>query len=116
MKNKVGPIEGYCFASDMVAKDKLKVMFMYREYPDSPQDSGWRFFSGFESDEYASNPENLNVYDVKTITDIDSSIVEFLNSPPGTAFERLEESDAFTKIEDFELEFDDDIMEDDLFN
>ena len=40
---------------------------MYKEEPDNDVDSGWRFFSGFETDEYVNNPKNIEVYDVNTI-------------------------------------------------
>ena len=51
---------------------------MYREAPDSKQDSGWRFFSGEESQEYVDNPDNLSIYDVNTIANYDTAIVEYL--------------------------------------
>ena len=36
---------------------------MYRETPDNPHDSGWRFLSGTESQEYMDQSENFAMYD-----------------------------------------------------
>lgn len=75
---------GACFATDMIVVEGRKVGYMYREEPDTPEDSGWRFFSGKESPEYLDDPAHTAVYDVNT----DSAIVPLLDSPVGSAFER----------------------------
>jgi hypothetical protein len=77
---------GYCFASDRIMVDGLKVGYMYRENPDNDQDSGWRFFAGDEDDDYANTPENLEIYDLNTIAHCDKEIIPFLEAPYGTAF------------------------------
>lgn len=79
---------GYALASKLLVDNKLKVRFMYREEPDDASDSGWRFFSGDESDEYVSNPENIGLYSIETIAQIDPDIIPLLNNDIGTAFER----------------------------
>lgn len=79
---------GYALASKLLVDNKLKVRFMYREEPDDASDSGWRFFSGDESDEYVNNPENIGLYSIETITQIDPDIIPLLNNDIGTAFER----------------------------
>ena len=33
--------------------------YMYRERPDLEHDSGWRFFAGLESQEYADDAEHF---------------------------------------------------------
>ena len=45
---------GACLATDMITCDGQPVRFMYRESPDNDVDSGWRFTSGHESDQYLS--------------------------------------------------------------
>jgi hypothetical protein len=53
---------GACIASDHITVDGKRVGYMYREKPDGPPDSGWRFFSGEESQAYASaGPLNCRV-------------------------------------------------------
>jgi hypothetical protein len=67
---------------------------MYRE-EGIKGDSGWRFFCGDEEQEYTDNPDNIAIYDIQTILDIDKSILPYLNSVSGVAYERLDENDTF---------------------
>lgn len=84
---------GAGIASDHIMVDGRPVGFMYREAPDDPHDSGWRFFSGAESEEYMEQSENFALYDVNTIANYDPSIVEWLDAPVGSAFGRNEHGD-----------------------
>lgn len=61
-----------------------------KETPESPMDSGWRFFSGTESQEEIDNPENVEIYDVNTIANYDVTIIPYLHTESDTAFERIE--------------------------
>mgnify|MGYP002784937675 CR=1 FL=1 len=79
---------GACIASDRITVYGQRVGFMYRESPDGPNDSGWRFFSGDESQEYADEPGNFAIYDVNTIANYDESIVPFLSAAAGKAYAR----------------------------
>jgi len=88
ISKRIVPPMGYCLASDRITVDGLKVGYMYRENPDNDQDSGWRFFAGDEDDEYANNPENVDIYDVNTIAHYDNEIIPFLEAPCDTAFGR----------------------------
>ena len=94
---------GYALASKQLVKDRMTVRFMYRETPDNVYDSGWRFFSGFESDEYVNNPNNIGIYDISTIIEIDPDIVPFLDMPAGSAFERAENGILFSASESFDF-------------
>ena len=81
---------GSCFATDMITVEGYPVAFMYRELGDNDLDSGWRFFSGRESDAYIENQDNLGLYDVNTIANYDRTIIPFLDAPAGSAFEKTE--------------------------
>jgi len=85
---QLAPGYGVCFATDMITVEGRRVAFMYREAPDRDVDSGWRFTSGFEDDEYMGNADNHGLYDVNTIANYDPDIIQFLDSPIGSAFER----------------------------
>jgi hypothetical protein len=63
---------------------------MYRETPDSDNDSGWRFFSGDETQAYADDPSNFSLYDVNTIANYDEAIIPLLWAPVGSAYSRKE--------------------------
>jgi hypothetical protein len=82
------PSMGACYASDRITVDGAAVGYMYREQPDGGHDSGWRFFAGDESQEYADNPANFAVYDVNTICNYDPTIIPLLDAPVGSAFSR----------------------------
>jgi hypothetical protein len=58
-------------ASNRIMIDGAKVGYCYREDPDNAHDSGWRFFSGDESQEYADDPKNFAIYDINTIANYD---------------------------------------------
>src|SRR5688572_18743669 len=90
---------GACFATDMITVHGEPVRYMYREPPDHATDSGWRFFSGRESDEYANDPRNIEIYDVNTIANYDQDIISFLDAPVGAAFERSDRDEQFVLIE-----------------
>ena len=79
---------GSCFASDRITVDGCPVGYCYREEPDSDIDSGWRFFAGDESQEYADHPDNFAIYDINTIANYDPAITTILDAAEGSAFER----------------------------
>lgn len=79
---------GNCVASDRITVHGKPVGYMYRDPPQDPKDSGWRFIAGDEPDDYLDNVANLGVYTVNVIANFDANIVAQLNSPEGSAFER----------------------------
>ncbi|MES2820897.1 MAG: DUF2185 domain-containing protein [Pseudomonadota bacterium] len=88
---QIKPLEngrGGCIATDMITVEGKPVGYMYREEPNNPQDSGWCFMSGYESQEYMDDSNNHAIYDVNTIANYDPEIIPFLNAPIGSAFER----------------------------
>jgi hypothetical protein len=86
---KLVPPMGGCIATDEITVEGKKVGYMYRQPPDSEADSGWRFFSGEESQEYVDDPANLQVYDVNTICNYDPDIIPYLQEEPGTFLGRV---------------------------
>ena len=89
--DQIKPVaEGYggCFATDMITVENRRVGYMYREEPDFDADSGWRFFSGGESQDHVDDPANTSIYDVNTIANYDPDIIPFLDAPVGSTFER----------------------------
>lgn len=93
---------GACFATDMITVEGFPVRFMYREAPGNYIDSGWRFMSGFESDEYMDDPNNAEIYDVNTIANYDPAIIPLLDEPAGSVFERAEQSEQFERVTDWQ--------------
>lgn len=78
-----------CFATDHITVLGKKVGWCYREQPsEGHPDSGWRFFSGEESEDYINDAANTEVYDLNTICNYDPDILPLLNAPAGTAYAR----------------------------
>ena len=94
---------GYVLATKMLVDNRRKVRFMYRE-KGVDGDSGWRFFCGDEDQDYVDNPDNIAIYDIQTILDIDKNIQPYLHAVVGTAFERTNEEDMFRMSTDFGFE------------
>jgi hypothetical protein len=76
-----------CFATNMIMKQGHPVTYMYREEPDNADDSGWRFFSGHESQEYVDDPSNTQVYPVAFVAQSTPDIVPHLLAPAGSQLE-----------------------------
>lgn len=98
---ELAPARGSCIATDMITVEGERVGYMYREEPDpeNAADSGWRFFSGTEDDEYANDPSNLQVYDVNTIANYDPEIIPFLDADVPSAFARDAETGKLVEVE-----------------
>lgn len=94
IKQLIIPIGG-CIATDKITVDGEPVEFMYRETPQFDHDSGWRFLSGTETQEYADDADNWAIYDVNTIANYDASIIDYLDSPIGTELERVKGTNKF---------------------
>jgi hypothetical protein len=90
---------GGCFATDKITVDGRQVGYMYREAPDNDVDSGWRFMSGYESNEYMDNADNHAVYDVNTIANYDPDIIPLLDAPVNTAYQRDSKTGKFVEVE-----------------
>lgn len=84
----LAPGLGSCFATNRITVDGCAVGYAYREKPDFANDSGWRFFSGDESQQYVDDPANTQMYDVNTIANYDPEIIPILKSDPPAAYER----------------------------
>jgi hypothetical protein len=71
---------------------------MYRDLPDNDVDSGWRFFSGEETQQYVDDPANSGIYNVNTIANYDPAIIPHLEAPVFSAFERSQDTNEFVAV------------------
>ncbi len=94
---------GTCFATNLITIEGKKINFMYRENSRNENDSGWSFFSGYETDQYINNPKNTQIFDVNTIANYDQDIIPFLNSPINSAFERNQNTGKIEQVFDFQF-------------
>ena len=103
-KEEIQPlVHGYggCIASNKITVEGYPVGFMYRQKSSNEFDSGWCFLSGFEDEDYMNDNDNHDIYDVNTIANYDPSIIRFLDSEIGTAFERTEDHEQLIEIFDW---------------
>jgi hypothetical protein len=88
---QIGPLaqgRGSCIASDRITVSGRRVGYMYREEPDHAVDSGWRFFSGDESEDVLDDPSCFEILDVNTVANYDPDIIPLLDQPVGSAWAR----------------------------
>ncbi|MGN6982799.1 DUF2185 domain-containing protein, partial [Neisseria sp. P0009.S007] len=64
-------------------------------------DSGWRIFSGDETDEYTDNPDNFSIVSLSTITADNPDIAPLLTQAEGCAWE-LNEDGEFQAVADWQ--------------
>ena len=95
---EVIPPMGYCYASDMITVNGHKVGYMHREPREEDDDSGWRFYSGLETDDYVEQEHHFMMFDLNYIANIDPAIVPFLKMPKGTELERTDDN-TFTPVD-----------------
>ena len=91
--------DGMCVVTTAIVTDGRKVGFMYREEPAHPNDTGWRFGTGEESDEYMANPENRALCHLNCLANRDPEIIPFLDAPSESAFERNPHTGKFEPVE-----------------
>lgn len=89
-----------CIASDMITVEGMKVKYAYREDPIAEYDSGWRFFSGEEDQNYVDIAENFCFYKVNTIANYDPLILDIIGLQIGTTVEYDESTKKFKVIVD----------------
>ena len=87
-----------CLATDQIVVEGRPVGYCYREEPDGTYpDSGWRFFSGEEDDEYVNDPGHTGIYRLNTICNYDPDILPLLTAPYGTAYARGEDGNFYAE-------------------
>ena len=96
IKRLIPPLGG-CLATDHIVVEGRKVGYMYREKGTYEGDSGWRFFSGKESEAYTDDSKHTGIYDVNTIANYDSAIIPYLEADVGSAFGRVDGTERFEK-------------------
>lgn len=91
-------LPGFSIVSNQILVDGLPILFMYRESPIEEEDSGWRFLSGQEDQDYLDESENSRFIGLNTMANMDRMIIPHLNLKKGTELEREKEGDEFVEL------------------
>jgi hypothetical protein len=92
------PSMGGGFATDRIMVEGKKIGYLYREAPDRPDDSGWRFFAGDEDQAYTEDPNHTGIYAVNTVANYDPDIIPYLNTPAPCAFEKIKGTHQYRRV------------------
>lgn len=97
--NLVNRYRPRCFVTNKVLRDGQAIGYLYREEPDTEQDSGWRFLVGDESDEYMEDSDNIAFVSIGAVLNQDDSVIDLLQEPVGSVFQRDAASGGFERLE-----------------
>ncbi len=80
-----------CFVTNNILYEGQPVGYLYREEPDHEDDSGWRFTTGTETDEYMDDADNTSCVSLGAVLREDDSFLDLLERKAGVAFIKDEE-------------------------
>jgi len=86
-----------CFVTNNILYEGEAIGYLYREEPDTEDDSGWRFTTGSETDEYMNDSENISYVSLGSVLREDDSVVNLLEHASGIAFVKDKKGD-FVKL------------------
>lgn len=93
-----GPLSLLAFVSAEVAREGAPVGFLHRDAPDREQDSGWRAYSGTETQAYLDDADNVVLLPLRDLVAREPDLEPLLAHPPRVAFERAADG-SFTPCE-----------------
>lgn len=99
-------VQGHlCLASSLILSDSpLPIRFFYKEDPQHANDTGFRFYSGQETDEFLQEEHAACVAPLDCMQRLDPSITELvMMSEIGTVWERLPHSNDWVEVFDYEI-------------
>jgi hypothetical protein len=83
------PAMGAAYATDRIMVEGRRIGYMYREVPDKPLDSGWRFFAGDEDEKYLDDSDHTGIYAVNTVANYDPDIIPYFDAAAPCAFDKV---------------------------
>ena len=100
----IKPSAGYlCLASSLILNERpLPIRFFYKEVPQHANDTGFRFYSGQETDEFLMEDDAACVAPLDCMERLDPSISELVRqSEVGSVWERLPNSNRWVRVHDY---------------
>lgn len=93
----------YAIVSAQVWEEGAAVGFLYREAAVFEQDSGWRFFSGEEDDDYANQTEHFHTVPLREVLAQHPDVAHLMSHSAG-AWEWDDASGQFVAVADWSPE------------
>ncbi len=94
-----------CLASSLILNESpLPIRFFYKEDPQHANDTGFRFYSGHETDEFLLEDNAACVAPLDCMERLDPSICELVKqSQVGSVWERLPNSNHWVPVHDYQI-------------
>ena len=90
--------------SKMIFEEKLPARFMYKTVPEHLNDTGWRVFSGYETEEYLEDQiTNLVPVPLEKLGGMDPSLTPLFEYNAGTVWERAPGSEGWERVYDYRI-------------
>ncbi len=80
-----------CFVTNNILYEGHDVGYLYKEEPDQDDDSGWRFTTGLETDEYMEDSSNTSYVSLGAVLREDDCFLGLLDREAGVAFIKNEQ-------------------------
>ncbi len=96
---------GYlALVSRLLLDEKLPIRFMYKTVPEHLNDTGWRMFTGYETEEFlADEMVNMTPIPLERVCEIDPSLTELVEYNAGTVWERTPDAEGWERVYDFRI-------------
>lgn len=85
-------------SQQVIGAQRLPVCFAFRVTPNNEADSGWVFWSGNEDQAYIDDSSNTVVCPLLSFLELDSSLIDLIKNPLGTAWERDNVEDEWREV------------------
>ncbi len=88
--------------SRLVVDEKLPFRFMFKTVPEHLNDTGWRVYTGYESEEFLEQDlVNMIPVTLEQMGQMDPSVKPLLDYNAGTVWERLPGASEWARVHDF---------------
>jgi hypothetical protein len=89
----------YAIVSGRILREGAPVAWLYREQPESADDSGWRLLAGDESEDYLDDPRNAHRVPLRELPRLEERLTHLLGEVVGSAFERSSAGEVFVRTD-----------------
>jgi hypothetical protein len=100
VKAKIDPQLLVLVSNHLIGPEGVPVAFAFRTEALDPQDSGWNFWSGGETDLFIKESSNFERHPLKHFLDLDRSLLEIVDAEVGSVWEKDPESEAWVEVEE----------------